>query len=444
MLRLIASTCLFLLVSAAAAAQEGRSLTLDAAIAQALEHNPAMRAAGAAGDEAGARMRQAMGGYLPRVDVVEAWQRGNQPVYVFGSLLAQRRFTAADFALDALNHPNALSNHRAGVVVQETLFDGWSTKASVELARLGASAADLDRDLAAARLRLDVVTAFGRALAARSAREAAEAAVTTADEDLRRAEARRDLGVETEANVLAFRVHRSDADARRVRATADEAVARAALNALMAVPLDDATPLAGLTGLPERDLDQAAIETAALADRPELRQAALARRQADAAHLRARAGLLPQVLVSGGAEINGHTFADRASSWSAGIEVRWNLFAGGIGCGPHGGSRSGRPPRGRGTGAPREHGPARSADRRRRYRSATAREATGREIVEQAHESQRIIRDRYEAGLASASDVLRAAELVAQAESARTSAVIDVHVTAAAIDRAAGRSGSQQ
>jgi outer membrane protein TolC len=73
------------------------------------------------------------------------------------------------------------------------------------------------------------------------------------------------------------------------------------------------------------------------------------------------------------------------------------------------------------------------------YRSAIAREAAGRRTVEQAHESQRIIRDRYDAGLASATEVLRAAELVAQAESARTSTVVDVHVTAAALDRATGR-----
>jgi outer membrane protein TolC len=75
------------------------------------------------------------------------------------------------------------------------------------------------------------------------------------------------------------------------------------------------------------------------------------------------------------------------------------------------------------------------------YQAAVAREATGRRAVEQARESQRIIRDRYDAGLAPASDVLRAAELLAQAESARTGAVIDVHLTAAGIDRAVGRSG---
>src|SRR3989304_10307198 len=99
MLRLFASTCFGILVAAAATAQEARPLTVDDAVARALARNPAIRAASAAGDEADARMRQARAGYLPRVDVVDAWQRGNQPRHVFGSLLAQRRFTSADFAL---------------------------------------------------------------------------------------------------------------------------------------------------------------------------------------------------------------------------------------------------------------------------------------------------------------------------------------------------------
>ena len=444
MLRLFASTCFGILVAAAATAQEARPLTVDDAVERALARNPAIRAASAAGDEADARMRQARAGYLPRVDVVDAWQRGNQPVYVFGSLLAQRRFTSADFALDALNRPDAVSNHRAAVVVQQTLFDGWSTKASLQVARLGASAAQLDREVAVARLRLEVVTAFGRVLAVRDTRTAVAAAVTTATEDLRRAEARRDEGVETEANVLAFRVHLAEADARHVRAGADEAVARATLNALMADPLDDATPLAVLAGVPERDIDATALESAAIGARPELQQAVLARRQADAARLRARAGLLPQVFVQGTAEMNGHTFADRASSWTAGVEVRWNLFAGGSDAArvaeATAAGRRADAERERLENAVRLEVRTAVAD----HRSAVAREATGRRVVEQARESQRIIRDRYEAGLAPASDVLRAAELVAQAESSRTSAVIDVHVTAAAIDRAVGRSGLKQ
>lgn len=444
MFRLFFMTLFGVLVAAAAPAQDARPLTLEDAVERALDRNPAIRAAAAGSDEAIARTRQARAGYLPRVDVVEAWQGGNQPVYVFGALLAQRRFTAADFALDALNHPDALSNHRAAIMLQQTLFDGWATRSSVQIARLGVSAAELEQELAGARLRMDVVTAFGRALVARTANGAAAAAVATATEDLRRAEARRDEGLETEANVLAFRVHLADAEARRVRAGADESVTRAALNALTVTPLDDTTPLVGLASFPARDLDAAALETAAVTARPELRQAVLARQQADAARTRARAGLLPQVLVTGGAEMNGHAFADRASSWAAGVEVRWNVFAGGADT----------------ARAAEAEAAARRADAERErlesmvrlevrtavaeHRAAVAREAAGRRIVEQAKESQRIIRDRYDAGLASASDVLRAAELVAHAESTRTSAVIDVHVSAAAIDKAAGRSGSKQ
>src|SRR3990170_1346415 len=159
---------LILAMPAAAAAQGPAPLTLDEAVRLALERNPSMHAARAASDEAAARVTQARAGYLPRVDVMEGWQRSNQPVFVFGSLLGQRRFTAADFALGALNHPSALSNHRTAIFVEQPLFDGGRTKAATRAARLGAGAADLDETIAAANLRLEGVTAFGRVAAPRA------------------------------------------------------------------------------------------------------------------------------------------------------------------------------------------------------------------------------------------------------------------------------------
>ena len=81
-------------------------------------------------------LTQARAGYLPKVDVAESWQRGNQPVFVFSSLLAQRQFTAADFALDALNHPDAVDNFRSAVMIEQSLFDG-ATRANVAAAGIG-------------------------------------------------------------------------------------------------------------------------------------------------------------------------------------------------------------------------------------------------------------------------------------------------------------------
>ena len=100
-----------------------RRFRLSEAIARARAHNPDAGSAAAAEREAADRVTQARGGYFPKVDVAESWQRGNHPVFVFSSLLAQRQFTAADFALDALNHPDATDNFRTAFSVEQSLFD---------------------------------------------------------------------------------------------------------------------------------------------------------------------------------------------------------------------------------------------------------------------------------------------------------------------------------
>jgi outer membrane protein TolC len=62
-------------------------------------------------------------------------------------------------------------------------------------------------------------------------------------------------------------------------------------------------------------------------------------------------------------------------------------------------------------------------------------------MVEQARESQRIIRDRYDAGLASAGDLLRASDTIQQADADRIAALADLHVSLASLARAAGADG---
>src|SRR5512143_3898682 len=157
---------LVLLLPRGAAAQAPAVLTLEEAAARTLAHNPALKATRATEDAAQARIREARAGYLPRLDLVEGWQRANQPVFVFSSLLSQRQFTAADFALDRLNHPDAMSNYRAAVVVEQPLFDGARTSAAVGAADRATQISKLESDRTRAELRLSVVKAYGRLLAA--------------------------------------------------------------------------------------------------------------------------------------------------------------------------------------------------------------------------------------------------------------------------------------
>ena len=63
----------------------------------------------------------------------------------------------------------------------------------------------------------------------------------------------------------------------------------------------------------------------------------------------------------------------------------------------------------------------------------------GRAAVEQARESRRIIRDRYEAGLTDVTSLLRAAEAVVEAETQEVAAQVAVLTETAALERALGR-----
>jgi len=234
-------------------------LTLEQAIAWTLAGNPAVHVSDAGIREAAERVTQARAGYLPRVNLVESWQRSDQPVFVFSSLLSQRRFTDAGFAIDALNHPDAHDNFRTAVAVEQPVFDGTRTATALRAARLDAQLAELDRAALVADLRLAVTRAYGQVLQAEAARAAADAAVAAAEEDLRRAERRRDAGFETDANVLALAVHLAEIRARQIGAASDEDVARVALNQAMGValtrqfalaPVQPAAPGAPGDGLP--------------------------------------------------------------------------------------------------------------------------------------------------------------------------------------------------
>ena len=75
----------------------------------------------------------------------------------------------------------------------------------------------------------------------------------------------------------------------------------------------------------------------------------------------------------------------------------------------------------------------------RRLETARARQDAGRAAVDQARESQRIIRDRFDAGIAPVNDVLRASTAVLDADANRVAALVDTMVATAMLRRALGR-----
>jgi outer membrane protein TolC len=433
---------LVLLIFAAASSRAPgqEPLTLDQAIGAALAFNPSLRAARASGAETDARVGEARSGFFPRLALSESWQRSNQPVFAFSSLLAARQFGAANFAIDALNDPDPISFFHGAVGVDQLIFDGGSQRAATDAASLRRDIAGLVTGEAAAALALATTQMFGRVVAAQAARRAAEAGVDTAREDLARAERRRDSGMVTDADVLDLAVHVADLRQRALQAGGDAAVARAELNRLMGAPIDRDYQLVEPSeagGGAELPLD--ALLAEAEAARPEIRRAAAAQQLADAGRRQARAALIPHVAAQAGFDVSGTRINDRASSWMVGGEVRWSLSLGGA-------ERA----RIEGAAAAANRAAAEADEARatvqvevvsalRRLEAARARETVGRAAVDQSRESQRIIRDRFEAGLAGTNDLLRASAAVLDADAQRTSALVDTINGEAMLRRALGR-----
>lgn len=151
------------------------SLTLAEAIARARDQNLQMEASRIAQREAAQQVVQARAGYFPKIDATEGWQRGNQPVFVFSSLLAQRQFTAADFALDALNHPDSIDNLRAALALEQPLFDP-AVRPAVRLASAAVESAVMRTRLIDTDLAVATTQAYGQVLVAIAAKLAAGAA----------------------------------------------------------------------------------------------------------------------------------------------------------------------------------------------------------------------------------------------------------------------------
>lgn len=426
-------------VAAPALACAQSALSLDDAIAAALSRNRSLQAARSSLGEAQSGVREAQSVFYPRITVAESWQRGDQPVFVFGSLLSSRRFAASNFAIDALNHPNPTGFFRTSFGLEQVIVDSGRQRSATSAAALRHEIAAHQADQAAMDVTVAVATTFGRVLAAQTARHAADAGVESGREDLARSERRRDAGMATEAEVLSLRVHLADLQQQSIQADGDAAIARAELNRLMGASIDGDYVALEPPSRANQTLDREALVAAALEARPSIQASHAAARLATTMQGASRAALIPQLTAQAGFDISGITFNDRSSSWLFGGELRWSFSMGGaelarMKAATEAASR-----------ARLDLEDTRAAvevdvvSAIRRLEAARARQLVGAAAVEQARESQRIIRDRFDAGIAGTDEVLRASTAVLDAEAQRTAALVDGLVARAMLDRAIGR-----
>lgn len=414
-------------------------LTLEEATQIALDRNPLLRVVDARADLARAQLSEAAGGLLPTLRLSETITRSNNPVFVFGSLLEQSEFSEANFAIDRLNDPESLTNFRSAATLHLPLLNQLRTATRIQAARIGTRQVEGQREEAVQQIRFEVIRAYYGVLVAEGQLKVAGEAVraASADADRIRDLVGRELVVD--ADLLAAEVHLADLHQQEIQARGNVEIARAALNTLLALPLDAVHQLGAV--LPELDVaiaPEAELLRSAIEHRPELRQAAL---EIDAKQKEVQAALgqyLPRVEFVATVGNSGHEPASGSGDYALGGTLSFDLFDWG---------RFARvnQARARRDGAEAAH--ARRADEVRfevkraleEYRAAQARIGVAAAAIERARETLRIVRDRYEVGLTTITEMLRAHAALVRSELQLLTARYDQNVGYARILLAAGQ-----
>jgi outer membrane protein TolC len=429
------------LFSLAAAVVAQEPLSLGDAVKLAMTHNQAIAAASAGSRAAEAHTTEVRGRRLPKLNYSESFTRSNNPVFVFSSLLTQHQFTADNFQLGPLNRPDPLNNFQSQLILEQTVYDGGRTREAMRSAALALEISSEEGRRARMEVLAGVARAYYGVLLAEANLKAAQEALRSVDADLKRAKTIRTAGMSTDVDVLSIRVHVAQVDEQRIRRAADVDVARAALNDALGLPLDSSHSLT--TAMKAADLPDTALEAyedAGATERPEAREVKLAASLAETQIGSARSALLPQVGVRAAFEADRQSFADRGgTNWLAGISLEWSVFNGGsdrarIDAATENLRR-----------ARAEQSLADSSIRlqvRRAYadlRAAQQRIEVAQAAAAEAQESLRITQNRYAAGLANVTDLLRNETAVLESRTRYLAAVHDQRMAAVGLEVAAGR-----
>ncbi|MCU0840375.1 MAG: TolC family protein [Thiobacillaceae bacterium] len=374
----------------------------------ALAQNPDLSISRSQIDQAEAGLRQAEGGRLPRLNLSLTATHTNDPLNAFGLKLSQERIGAADFIPATLNDPKAVDNLNTRVELLWPVYTGGQVQSYVAQAQAQVRAAQSGDQAARQQLIRQVLMAYQGVHTARAFVSVAEESLSAAQEYARITERMHRQGLAVKSDMLSARVHLEDARVRLAEARNGVASALDRLRLLLGKSLDDALDVGApvMPGMP--DGGDADLRRQAIANHDGLRALRNQMEAAGAQVEAARAGHRPQVNVVLRQDWNDDKVGLDASSYTVAGVLSWTLFDGGA-------TRAGvdRAEAGRMELAARlrqaEDGVSLQVSEARRKSLEAETRIQARELaVEQAEEARRLVRKRYENGMATLVELLAA------------------------------------
>ncbi len=414
-------------------------LTLARAVDKALSHNPGLQAARFQTHAAREKMVQARSGGLPQVQFMEQVNRTTNPMWAFGTRLNQEVITQQDFYPGRLNDPDAITNYATTVSINWPVYDSGQTWYGVQQATLNQEAAVFSQERVRQQVIANTITAYIQALLVRENHAVIGQILETARTHLKMVQSRYDGGFVAKSDLLRAQVHIADLEQQLAESRSQTDIARCMLNIAMgetgeladtlATPLEARSPMTGT-------LDD--WIGSALSHRPDLKQLMAQKAIAEKEIDKSRAARLPSVRLSGNYELNTEDFSDTGANYTVGAVASLALFTGG---------RISSTIREADLNLKQINATVQAMEQRIcgetrqaffRAQSAWERIQVAEAAIGQSRESLRIVKNRYNSGLFTITDLLDAEVMVQQSLTHHLKAIHDYRAAMAHLELAAG------
>jgi len=384
-------------------------LTLEEAFHTALSKNPVMNQAIASKKGAESALKRSISAFLPKVNLEAGYSRSNNPVMVFGSKLNQAAFTEKDFIIDTLNNPDYRDDWQARIIMIQPLFNQGQEYIGYKTSKLMKDISELGLYDTGQAVLYAVERAYCQALLAQEKVEVLKIAFETASAHRDLSQKRYEAGLVLKSDVLSADVQKTSTERQLFRAENDFKIAAAALNKAMGVSQDMAWRLERINNEDNNAGTLGKWLREAKRNRPEILIAKDRLKIAEYKHRQAQFRFLPSFNLQGIYQQNRENLTDfGGDSWTFMATMSMNLFNG-----------FGDSAQVSVANAEMEKAVARLREvesnielevRRAFYEFQTAQKQlkVTRKAVQQAEESQRILRNRYENGLALMVELLAA------------------------------------
>ncbi|MBU3679952.1 MAG: TolC family protein [Candidatus Kapabacteria bacterium] len=297
-------------------------LTMADALSEAISKNFRLAIARLDSATANAMERTGKAGYYPTLDATANGVTGVNNI-------SQR--TASGVSIDRAGA--GFTNINANATMQWTLFDGFRMMAVDDQM---SSLADAERERARgsyARVIADVMTRYVGVVAAERALAGARTALVLAERRLELAQRRRETGQASATAVAQAEIDRNNVSVQAERLRTARELSRSGLSTLLVRDVRDSFAVDTSIAMPPLPL-AAELEAALLGRNPDILAAERQVQAATASERQIASSFWPRIDAVGGLQLTNNTteagfiLENRTTGWSAGLQMRYNIFRG--------------------------------------------------------------------------------------------------------------------